>query len=134
MRSIHQAVAAGWTQQVRALYDFYVPVAVGNPLGRYLSDQFTHALQASLRPRPRFAGCVDGGDDQNRSLGVLRAHRFQKWSVDLGERLDRRIILGEVHHEAGSVDTRDGIRQFRLAHPITRKSEIDEVDVEHAPE
>ena len=117
-----------------AYHDLYMAISGGNSLGRDLPDQLPHALQPGIRSRPCLTGRVDGRDHENRSLGVLGAQGFHKWSVDLGEGLHGRVILGEIHHEAGSIDTRDGIRQFRLAHPISRKSEIDKVDVEDAPE
>ena len=50
------------------------------------------------------------------------------------QRLHGLVVLSHVHYKARRIDFRHRARQFRLAQPVPRKTEIDEIGVQHPPQ
>src|SRR6185312_15599529 len=65
---------------------------------------------------------------------MLAPNRLYKRGIHLRQRLDRWIVLGEIKHKIGSVNIGYGASHFRFTFAISRKSEIDKIDVEQAAE
>jgi hypothetical protein len=65
---------------------------------------------------------------------VFGAEGFEEGLVDGLERLESRVVLGEIEDEEGGVEFGDHAGYGRFAFAVAGEAEVDEVEIELAAE